>query len=705
MANPSMMPTMQIVSPECPKCGGPVRPTKVTVCVYCDSLLVATASPEGTVLGRDDAVDATTLRQVETLIAKGRSEHAAQLLERQTGRPRAEVDAVVEACAKTVVTDAQTVSPRHLVIVGVVALLFLLFLSSGVAVLIHFAYDNTQNLSVLLLLGAVLCGLVLVYGVQPALRSARYLATGKKGTATVVRWAHAATDLQGLHVARILADVRGDKGDEVFRAELLFPYRAKKAYPLAPGISFPVRYLPGQPDSVRSLGNPSIEAVRKQLRSQAGKTGANRRPFDTVEPNKHAALKAFGALLGLLLGLFMVGTLAQAGYRSASPGTVNPFHGHWAANQVFERADRRAEGKTVWAWFTPDMSSSMSSALSLLARLPWPEPAQQSETTEAAELPPTPPVPPPPATEASGVRRPTPPIAAEVRGREALLTRVEVYDTEEQYVIAYDAETLDVLYEIGPLGTAGQARGENRLVVRGKFIALADYRGTFHVIDLESGEEQRSLLLTDRTYQLCATLPGEAPQVWVSIIDERDVMVDLESGEATPSERPDTCPPPWERYQIDYEQSQKQIKAAPKMSGFEATSVFLEEDHAVLSGVKSPGTAVPLLVGFDPRDGKLLFQVEMSSVNRLDVIGGSNLLGALAGGRFVGVYASTHDKIHLTTFDARTGAHLWESERTQSRWRPTWLQITPSSVVVEYEYGFAVHDAKTGELRGIVGRR
>jgi PQQ-like domain len=307
-----------------------------------------------------------------------------------------------------------------------------------------------------------------------------------------------------------------------------------------------------------------------------------------------------------------------------------------------------------------------------------------------------------------------PPIPAAVGGGvEGFVGRIRTQGDDTLFVAAFEGAKLGIVWKTGPLGTYSQAYQSTYTSVVGRSVIVTDYRANLHVYDLGTGKETRTVKLTDRAKAMCAAPTGKG-RVWIEMSDEKDVTFDVDSGALSPSARPAWCP------QADMSGDCRGWltrgapragcagpEGAPKVTGFQALNVIEEGDAAVALGKKHPGTALPIVVGFDPRTKAVRWQESVASGDQAAVSESSttNTMDALAGGRFVVPYELTSKGWHFAAFDAHSGQRLWDIALQSGIGTDDseGFSLSASRVYIMRSSSLEIYDAKTGASVGTVG--
>lgn len=300
-----------------------------------------------------------------------------------------------------------------------------------------------------------------------------------------------------------------------------------------------------------------------------------------------------------------------------------------------------------------------------------------------------------------------PPVPATIGGKPAFVARTRVvYPEDELFIDAYDAQTLERLWRVGPLGTYSEGYQSTLFGVADDKVVISHADSTVSIHDLNTGEQLSAHALTDKVQQICVSPPTEKTKgVFLQKVDEKHIHLLLEGSELKEvDEVPDWCPDRW-RDRDAMRPDFAPVKDAPEVEGFKTEHAHVQGELAVAAGVKHPGSAIPLLVGYDPKSKEVRWQTEAYAVDRSSVRDRSMEHGALSGDRFFTVYGSGTDAWHVTGFDARTGDRLWHTDL-----RPIFavdsindVRATDTHVFVVRTSSMEVYDATSGTLLGTVG--
>jgi hypothetical protein len=309
-------------------------------------------------------------------------------------------------------------------------------------------------------------------------------------------------------------------------------------------------------------------------------------------------------------------------------------------------------------------------------------------------------------------------IAEGYVNRDAVLDFVGVFTNRGTegplYVGAFDGASFGLLWRSASIGSDWNNAYLVKLGIAGGRVAVADTQGLLHVLDLASGNEVGSAQLAERADEICA--PADDPRrLWVSTKDRKTAFFDPTTLALVPAPRPASCPVAVMKFTGSCSATPPDVRARraecasreapPPVSDFVALDGSVDGPDGVASGIKTHGSAVPILVGFTPgRAG-----VEPALRWQRGVVQGSSL-GAkegdlselpLANGRaFVG-YEDLRSRHHLEAIEAATGRTLWD-EPTESFFH---VRATATRVYVMRWTRLDVRDATTGALLGGVGSR
>jgi len=298
-----------------------------------------------------------------------------------------------------------------------------------------------------------------------------------------------------------------------------------------------------------------------------------------------------------------------------------------------------------------------------------------------------------------------PPVTAVINGKEAVLGRLRsVRGGDELFIVASDAQTLARHWKAGPYGTYSEGYQCTHFVVTGENVITSDFHSRLHFLQLSTGKELATLALTDRVECLSVESTGK---VRVDQADDRAFLLD-------PAARTMTTVPDRnkrKRWELPcYKRKSVERKALPAASGphiegFETLRVLIDGNEGIAAGKKAPGTPLPQVVGFEPGTKRALWRQMLPSVDPNTVDASSELAGAIAGHRYVGVYPVGTENHRLTAFDSRSGARLWDVKL-----RGLFAVDRIDDIILTEQYVYAVRtssldvlEAKSGRLIGAIG--
>jgi hypothetical protein len=298
------------------------------------------------------------------------------------------------------------------------------------------------------------------------------------------------------------------------------------------------------------------------------------------------------------------------------------------------------------------------------------------------------------------------PAPATIGGREMVFGRMRM-EGDELYVVAVDPGTAQIAWRFGPFGTYDQGYQHTHYALAGGKLLVTDFKSTVHVFDPESHKETALAKVSDRVDAVCAPHTGATSAVWIGTIDKRGTTLDLATGTLKEGPRPSACDD-----LLSVGTAARILRhdassgRAPKVEGFKAEHVYQDGDLAVASGHKSPGTATPWAVGFDPKTSAVRWNVAIPSVDPSVVRERSNDHEALGGGRFVTSYTTTgKGGTHVTAFDGRTGTRAWDITLSSAIGANLESSLVASAgyVYVARSSSLDIYDARSGTRTGVVG--
>lgn len=305
------------------------------------------------------------------------------------------------------------------------------------------------------------------------------------------------------------------------------------------------------------------------------------------------------------------------------------------------------------------------------------------------------------------------PFAAKINadGTEDFVGRYHVLggsgDKTLEYVGGYDGATLKRVWQAGPFGDQGDTRGLHMAVVGGN-VLVTDQKSVGHILDVATGKETASITLSDRADSICIEPTGK-PEAWIKVSDNQDLDVDFTTKRSKKSPRPSWCKEQdifacssglFEKTNAECTKPDSAFNAP----NFSAKKQLTEGAVTVVVGEKSPGTAMPTAVGWDPKAKRILWQRPIPQSESTRVSDGLGLVD-LGGGRLVSQVELTTGIYKLIALDGKTGAQLWDTEIPNSKdgSEADQMLVTATRVYLPHWTWLNVFDAKSGTVIGTVG--
>ena len=310
------------------------------------------------------------------------------------------------------------------------------------------------------------------------------------------------------------------------------------------------------------------------------------------------------------------------------------------------------------------------------------------------------------------------PVVVTIGGGEAVVGRVcEVGANGQLFVAAFDSTTRTQRWKAGPYGTSRDGSRYTHFAVVGAHVVVTDFHAKVHILDLQTGKEQGFVTLTDKVdgdidsemeiqRNVCA---ADATHVWLSQLDNRTVLIDLESGTVADAPLPKSCARGF--VTIEGMAGVQLVYALGSTSEwdephFAAASIPLEAKSVyVVLGKKTPGTPTPMVAGVDKKDRSVRWQVALPAVDLATVTDGSakKRSAAVCGDRFIGTYGVGTNGWHMTALDATTGVRQWDVVLEQrSKSDSIGAVICAGAHVYVVRKGFDMFDAATGKALGTI---
>jgi outer membrane protein assembly factor BamB len=286
-------------------------------------------------------------------------------------------------------------------------------------------------------------------------------------------------------------------------------------------------------------------------------------------------------------------------------------------------------------------------------------------------------------------------------GIEDFAGRIRTLSPDQEYVAAYSGKTLEEVWRTPGLGATSDALGTEVAAAAGRVVVMT-FRHQALVFDAKTGRQTGAIQLSDAADHACS----HGQQVWVHVKDEHSVMIDPTKPSAVPAARPAWCP--------DADVSCRNVFTAPQapctssgsirtLAGISVSRVFWDGDTAVALGTKSPGTAVPMAVGWDKKHKREIWRLALTSSPSVQE--GAPDVADLFAGRFFAVYEMHSGPRHVVAVDVASGRVLWDAAipKSDQGSGPQDLFGTATRLYVPHWTWLDVFDAATGRVIGTVG--
>jgi outer membrane protein assembly factor BamB len=275
-------------------------------------------------------------------------------------------------------------------------------------------------------------------------------------------------------------------------------------------------------------------------------------------------------------------------------------------------------------------------------------------------------------------------------------------DDDQLHFILVDAPTGKERWRTPALGTYSDGYRATRAVVAGEHVVFSTFKREVKVVSLATGVEEASHTVADRAEQLCASPDGK--QVWLQVTDGKHQLLDLAAGTLKPARHPAWCGP------LDYygRVEDRGRLPKPKVDGLHVYRSYVVGGDGVAFATKSPGTAIPYVVGFDAGTRKVRWQSTLADgdQDKIEPHSGDRDFGALAAGRWFGTYEMTGRGGHqLTAFNVTDGKRLWTTPMPELVGidRPDALVADERFVYLGRSDQIVILSAETGEILKMVG--
>ncbi len=268
-------------------------------------------------------------------------------------------------------------------------------------------------------------------------------------------------------------------------------------------------------------------------------------------------------------------------------------------------------------------------------------------------------------------------------------------------VAAFDALSFERVWQTSSLGSWGEHRPHTFVAAGDEHLAITHPDQTVTLHGLKDGGLVAQTALTDRAVGICSP-PGTANVTWIALADERDVALDLTSASTRNEPLPDGCVDPrvfpnrcghgpFHGASCNYGWD------LPTHSGVLLYSGLILDDLGVAHGMRDPGTATPVLVGFDPADRSVRWTRRLDEIHP-NVVAAGIKLADLVDERYYAEFRLGDRTRRLSSFDARTGELIFDTAipRSDEGVGPETLRLHASRIYLPHWNRLHVFDADTG---------
>ncbi len=283
----------------------------------------------------------------------------------------------------------------------------------------------------------------------------------------------------------------------------------------------------------------------------------------------------------------------------------------------------------------------------------------------------------------------------------------------KDFIGGIDGVTLKRIWSAGPYVDSDDSRGFKYAVV-GNNVLVTDPKSVGHILDVTTGKETATITMSDRADSICVEPTGK-PEAWIHVTDNEDLDVDFTTKRTKKMARP-----PWCKSSADISINDIQCESGQftkttarcngvdsnfKAPNFQGDKMLSDGTATVIVGTKSPGTAIPTAVGYDPKAKKILWQRPIPQTDATHVSDGLGLTD-LADGKLISQIGLSTGIYKLAALDAHTGAELWETEipRSKDGSQADQMLITATRVYLPHWTWLDIFDVKTGKVIGTVGQ-
>lgn len=301
-------------------------------------------------------------------------------------------------------------------------------------------------------------------------------------------------------------------------------------------------------------------------------------------------------------------------------------------------------------------------------------------------------------------------------GVEDFLGRYHILDlstresTQTEYVGAFDGKTFRRIWASPPLGTLQQSMNQIAFGVAGNKVIVTDYRAQAHILDLGTGKVAKVFTLSDRAKEICS--PGDTrSEVWIHVVDDKNVVFNLDTGAATLGPSPSWCRPA--SGTVCNSSAFLGAPCSPTIddrtalmgAGMHPEILIRSADRAYAVGRKSAGTAVGMVMAFNPTTKATLWQSAISPDPSNSSFPTSQAATLYEGKLYLTYKSTTPSELHLVVFDGATGKRGMDVKvpRGHEGTEPNEILVTSQRIYVPHWTWLDIMDSRDGRFIETVG--
>lgn len=277
---------------------------------------------------------------------------------------------------------------------------------------------------------------------------------------------------------------------------------------------------------------------------------------------------------------------------------------------------------------------------------------------------------------------------------------------------AFDGKSLELLWETGLEGAAGELVGSVHFVHQGGRVVMSELDGV-SILEPETGKQLGRVALSDKPSKLCIP-EGDTESVWVQVSDGRNLLLNTKTAAARPALQP---PPPCEPYKWGPMMCPIQVvrrspipckrpRDLPDVPGFSPQHVYTLKDLNIVMGERSPGSRVPMAAVFQQGKEAPLWHENVADMDPKKVKERLVEVLAFSEDALFMTYELKEGGAQLIRRDLRTGSVSWDVPIPNSRSGSgvSDIKVHGGRVYAPHWVWLDVFDAKTGNLIGTVGK-